>query len=363
LKTSNPYELRLRALRKAMSRHDLEALYVGARPNVAYLSGFNGSAGHLLVTQDSVTLFTDSRYAVQAVEQTSGVEVSVGDRDSLLDLLESLQGRRIRVLGYERNRLSLEDFERLREAPGRRRLAAMEGLVEGLRVVKSEAEIDAVRRSVDLNSAALERVLASVRPSWTENRTAGELEYWMRRLGAAGASFPTIVASGAHSALPHASPRNEKLGKNRLILIDQGADLAGYASDMTRVASFGDPGPEARKIHAAVARALEAAVATVRAGVSTRAVDQAARRSLAAEGLEDLFTHSIGHGVGLEIHEPPFFRRGSGQSIRLRAGMVITVEPGVYVPGTGGVRIEDILVVRPQGFERLTKTSPKLRIL
>jgi len=346
-----------------MLRDDLDALYVGARPNVRYLCGFTGSAGHLLITQDAVTLFTDSRYEVQAADQTSAVEVAVGKRDSLLDLLDSLQERRIRVLGYERNRLSLVDFERLRAARGRRRLVATEDLVEDLRIVKSDAEIEAIRRSVKLNSTALEKVFAAVRPSWTENRTAGELDYWMRRLGAAGASFPTIVASGAHSALPHASPRDEKLGKNRLILIDQGADLAGYASDMTRMASFGDPGAESRKIHSAVSRALEAAVATVRAGVSTRAVDQAARRSLAADGLEKLFTHSIGHGVGLEIHEAPFFRRASDQAIRLRSGMVVTVEPGVYVPGMGGVRIEDIVVVRPQGIERLTKTSPKLRIL
>lgn len=360
---TNEHPLRLRAVRKRMLRDDLDALYVGARPNVRYLCGFTGSAGHLLITQDAVTLFTDSRYEVQAADQTSGVEVAVGKRDSLLDLLDSLQERRIRVLGYERNRLSLVDFERLRAARGRRRLVATEDLVEDLRIVKSDAEIEAIRRSVKLNSTALEKVFAAVRPSWTENRTAGELDYWMRRLGAAGASFPTIVASGAHSALPHASPRDEKLGKNRLILIDQGADLAGYASDMTRIASFGDPGAEARKIHSAVSRALEAAVATVRTGVSTRAVDQAARRSLAADGLERLFTHSIGHGVGLEIHEAPFFRRGSDQAIRLRSGMVVTVEPGVYVPGMGGVRIEDIVVVRPQGIERLTKTSPKLRIL
>ena len=346
-----------------MLRDDLDALYVGARPNVRYLCGFTGSAGHLLITQDAVTLFTDSRYEVQAADQTSGVEVAVGKRDSLLDLLDSLQERRIRVLGYERNRLSLVDFEGLRAARGRRRLVATEDLVEDLRIVKSDAEIEAIRRSVKLNSTALEKVFAAVRPSWTENRTAGELDYWMRRLGAAGASFPTIVASGSHSALPHASPRDEKLGKNQLILIDQGADLAGYASDMTRMASFGDPGAEARKIHSAVSRALEAAVATVRAGVSTRAVDQAARRSLAADGLEKLFTHSIGHGVGLEIHEAPFFRRGSDQATRLRSGMVVTVEPGVYVPGMGGVRIEDVVVVRPQGIERLTKTSPKLRIL
>lgn len=354
---------RLRRLRKRMLAGDLDALYVGARPNIRYLSDFTGSAGHLLVEHDQVTLFTDSRYTVQAGEQTSGVEVSVGKRDSFLDFLASLKERKIGALGYERNRLSLSAFEALQEARGRRKLLPQEQLVEELRVVKSEAEIDAIRRSVDLNSESLERVLGAVRPTWTENRTAGELDYWMRRLGAAGSSFETIVAAGAHSALPHATPRNERLGKNRLVLIDQGADLDGYASDMTRVVSFGDPGAEARKIHAAVLDALEAAVSTVRAGVSTRTVDQAARKSLEKKGLADRFTHSIGHGVGLEIHEPPFFRRGSDQALRLKAGMVITVEPGVYLPGIGGVRIEDILVVRAKGYERLTKTSPKLRIL
>ena len=360
---ADPRADRIGSLRAHLDRERVDALYVGSAANIRYLTGFTGSAGHLLITGEAAILFTDSRYEIQSAEETDGIEIVIGRRDSLQDLLEALPRRAVRRLAYERALISAALLERLADVVSRSKLVGLDDAVERLRLIKTEAEIEAIRRSVELNSAAFERVLAKIRPTWTERRTAAELDYWMQRLGASGAAFPTIVASGAHSALPHARPRDAACGSGVPVLVDQGALLAGYASDMTRVVCLGSASAELRRVYSAVRRALEAAVAAIRPGVSTRTVDWAARRSLREDGLEKLFTHSIGHGVGLEVHEQPFFRRGPGRGVRLRQGMVVTVEPGVYVAGELGVRLEDMVVVRQKGYERLTKTPLKLRIL
>ncbi len=352
---------RLRKLRRRLDKLDLTALYVGAASNVRYLTGFTGSAGHLLVTADALTLFTDGRYRTQAHQETDGVEIVAEPRDSMGLLLEALDDRRVRELGYERNRLSLTAFERLRGSKRRRKLVALDGFVEEQRQIKSEREIDRIRRSAELASDAFEDWCGKLRPTWTERRAAAELEYLMRRRGAEGAAFETIVASGPHTALAHARPRDVRVGRKSLILIDHGAILGGYSSDMTRVVSFGDPGLEMRRIHEAVREAEQAALEAVRAGRKASTIDRAARKALKTSGLAESFSHSTGHGVGLEVHEPPVL--GPKREQRLKEGMVVTIEPGVYVEGLGGVRIEDMVVVRKNGCERLTLGDRGLRLL
>ena len=353
---------RLKGLRRKLARRPYEAFHVGARPNVRYLTGFTGSSGELLVTAHEAILFTDGRYQTQAAEQTSEIEISIStDRAPFAAMLEALSARRIRRLGFEANRMAFSQHRLLLEARPKLTLDAVDGWIEVLRAVKSPAEIDTLRRSAELNSRAFEAVLARWRPSWTERRVAAEIDYEIGRQGGEGPSFDTIVAGGTHGALPHASPRAESPPKRSLVVLDHGAILDGYASDMTRMASWGDPGPQARRMFDAVLEAQLAALDAVQSGVTASAIDRAARKVLKRHGLADRFPHSTGHGLGLEIHERP--KLGRKENVRLQEGMVVTIEPGAYVPELGGVRIEDMAVVRRSGCEILTPTPKALRIL
>jgi Xaa-Pro aminopeptidase len=237
-----------------------------------------------------------------------------------------------------------------------------------LRTLKSDDEIATIRASVQLNSAALEHALKHLKPNMTELDLAAEIEYRMRRLGADGTAFDTIVASGPRSALPHAKPTDGAILRDELLLIDMGANVAGYASDMTRTLAVGKLDPKKRRMYRAVLESQLAALNAVGAGVSCASVDRAARAVLrtftprhSAESLDKLFIHSTGHGLGLEIHERP--RVGRKESTKLETGMVITIEPGVYLEGVGGVRIEDTVVVTANGCEILTPTRKELVVL
>ena len=235
-----------------------------------------------------------------------------------------------------------------------------------MREIKSRAEIEAIRRSVELNSAAFDAACAEAEPGWLESRFAAELEFRMRSLGAECAAFPTIVASGAHAALPHTRPRGERIRTESLVVIDQGAILGGYCSDMTRMIAIGDLDTTQKRLVEAVLEAQQAAIEAIRPGVECQTVDSRARQVLrkttvCGVRLDTAFTHSTGHGLGLEIHETP--RIAPGQTQRLEVGMVITVEPGVYLEGRTGVRVEDVVAVTERGCEVLTRTARQLRVL
>jgi Xaa-Pro aminopeptidase len=227
--------------------------------------------------------------------------------------------------------------------------------------VKSPREVELIRGAVKINSEAYERALKRYKPGMLESELGAELDYQMRRLGAEYAAFDTIVASGAHSALPHAHPRAVEIEANALLLVDMGAQANGYASDMTRMALPGKPSRRAKQLYRAVLDAQLEAIGATRAGATAASVDQAARRVLKSAGLDSLFIHSTGHGLGLEIHEHP--RIGKTEKSALQAGMVITIEPGVYVEGWGGIRIEDTVLVTDGGCEVLTPTAKELRVL
>ncbi len=337
----------------------IDAVLIGALPNIRYLTGFDGSAGWLLVEPEKTTLYVDGRYGVQAATQTSGIDVEVSASEPLGPLLERLEKQHLRRVGFERNRLGYATYERIRENGFEP--VPLDAPVERLRAVKSEAEIEAIRRSLALNSEAFERAVRAFRPSWTEQRLAAEIDHQAALLGASAPAFATIVASGPHGALPHAHPRPVRIARKSLIVVDHGAILDGYASDMTRMLSIGEAPREQRDLVDAVLVAQQAAIEAVRPGRSAAAVDRVARQALAERGFDHLFIHSTGHGLGLEIHEPP--RLGVRDRIRLKQGMAITIEPGVYVEGMGGVRIEDVVVVRRGGCEVLTNTPRELRVL
>lgn len=338
----------------------VDALLVTALPNVRYLSGYTGSNGALLLSDSRSLLFTDPRYQTQAPLE-SDCDVKIAKGPLLAEIAKWVQKLSVKRLGFERGRISFESYDFLKRTATDCRLVPVSGAIERIRMVKAPAEIGTIKTAVDLNSAALEQALRGFRVGMTEIDLAAEIEYRMRRLGADGPSFETIVASGTRSALPHAHPVSSPINGNQLLLIDMGATVAGYTSDMTRTIGVGQLPPKAKRIYKAVLESQLAALETVKPGARCSAVDAAARSVLKKNGFDKLFVHSTGHGLGLEIHEMP--RIGRKDPTVLQPGMAITIEPGVYLEGFGGVRIEDTVVVTETGCQILTPTRKELLTL
>ncbi len=357
----NEFELRRRSVSEGLADRKLDAMLIAGGPNLRYLSGFTGDNGNLLLTADRAILFTDPRFEIQSAEETT-CRVRIAKGPLALDVAAVVKRMGLATIGYEPGRMTVEAFEAVRsKLPMKASLQAAPGWIEQLRMMKSASEIELIRRSVETNSRAFEQAVSRARAGMRESDLAAELEYRMRRLGAEKPSFETIVAGGARSALPHAQPTSAKFEPGQLVVVDMGAQQEGYASDMTRMLHVGAPSAKTKKMYRAVLEAQLAAIDTVKAGVATAKVDRAARQVLKGYGLDQLFVHSTGHGLGLEIHEPP--RVGRRDKSRLAAGMAITIEPGVYLEGFGGIRIEDTVVVTETGCEILTPTSKELRIV
>jgi Xaa-Pro aminopeptidase len=336
------------------------AFLVTALPNVRYLTGFTGSNGMLLLTPDRALLFTDPRYQTQAPRE-SDCDVKIAKGPLVKELASWIKRLNVKSLAIEQNRISFDEYRQLGESLRGVRLKPVSGAVEHLRMVKSAAEIATIRASVQLNSAALEQALRQFKPSMAEVDFAAEIEYRMRLLGADGTAFETIVASGERTALPHAHPTDRPIQTNQLLLVDMGARVAGYCSDMTRTHAVGKLNPKARRMYRAVLESQLAAIDAVKPGVSCTTVDRAARDVLRGYGMDKLFIHSTGHGLGLEIHEGP--RVGRKDRTKLEPGMTITIEPGVYMEGVGGIRIEDTVAVTDRACEVLTPTGKELAVL
>jgi Xaa-Pro aminopeptidase len=356
----------------------VDQLLLSAQFDVRYLTGFTGTNGVAVVAaQDDAALegeaqegaahrfLTDFRYDTQSAEQVP----DVFSREIVaVDLLEAAVGGLERrpaeagagKLGFDDSAITVKQHTRLRELLSEGwELVECGGLVAGMREVKDEGELARIRAAAELADAALREVLEQGLVGRTERDVASELELRMRRLGAEAPSFPSIVAAGTHSALPHAEPRAVEIPKDTLLTIDWGALLDGYCSDCTRTFATGSLSDDAREIYELVRHAQEEALAAVRPGPSGRDIDAVARSIIEDAGHGDRFGHGLGHGVGLEVHEAPRLSRTSGEQ-QLRAGNVITVEPGVYLPGRFGVRIEDLLVVREDGGESLSGLSKEL---
>jgi Xaa-Pro aminopeptidase len=340
-----------------LDERELDALLVTNLVNVRYLSGYTGTNGVVLVgVRDLRCFVTDFRYVTQAEQQVHGFERRVGEQDLLDDALAALPDGDVR-LGIEDQHMAVRTFERVRGAlPDSVELVPAGGIVERLRERKDAEEVARIRAAAELADAALQRTLEDGLAGRTERAVAHALEQELRRLGAERPSFDTIVASGVHGALPHAVPRDLEIPRDCLVTIDWGAQLDGYCSDCTRTFAVGEPGARAREVYELVLRAQQAGLDAVQPGVSGRDADAAARELIAGAGFEERFGHGLGHGVGLEIHEAPRLSRTSDAT--LAAGHVVTVEPGIYLPGELGVRIEDLVLVTDDGCERLN-TLPK----
>jgi len=356
------FSLRRENLLEDLSRRHLGALLVTHLANIRYLCGFTGSAAVLIVADGRYTFFTDGRYREQARTEVQGARVVVPKGPVLYAAARALADFRVRTVGVESEHMSLAEEARVaRILRSKARLRQTRRLVEEHRMVKEPAEVARLRAAVRLGSSLFDKAVAAIRPGVPERAVAAEIEYAARCAGAEGMAFETIVAAGRRSALPHGLASAQSIPRRGFVVLDFGVILGGYCSDMTRTLYVGKPAAQAYRLYQAVRDAQEAAIAAVQPGRKVGEIDGAARRVLRRAGLARNFTHSTGHGVGLEIHEPPRIAREE-QDV-LRPGMVITIEPGAYVPGYGGVRIEDMVVVTPTSCEVLTPTTKELLVV
>jgi len=356
---------RIGQLRRRLTKAGLHGLLVTHLPDLRYLSGFTGSSAALAITRRNARLYTDSRYRTQAAEEVADAEVEVVSGPPAVAAVEWLAAQPgVVFAGFDPVRTSVADLARWRAAlPTRLRRSLLTplaaSLIEPLRGVKDDDELALMIEAALMGCKLFEGILGFIEPGLREFEVAAELEYQARLLGAEGMSFETIVASGVRSALPHGRATAAKLPRNGFVTLDFGVILKGYCSDMTRTVHLGKPAVKERFAYEAVLEAQEAGIAAVAPGTSCGDVDEAARGVLRNAGLAEAFSHSTGHALGLEIHEPP--RIGAGQAIRLQAGMVITIEPGIYLPERFGVRIEDMVAVTRSGGQVLTP-APKALI-
>jgi Xaa-Pro aminopeptidase len=349
---------RRRSLSERLSELNVDALLVSSPANLRYLTEYAGSNGLLLLTPGDAHFFTDPRYAIVAAQEIT-CKVHIEKRSLILGVAAIIARKHLKKIGFETAWTHYEDYIKLKDAlPLGSELQPIGRVIEEQRMIKSPSEIAAIRASVLTNSKAYAKTIRRVKAGMKEQDIAAELDYQMRNLGAEKAAFETIVAAGVRSALPHAHPTASRLGENELLLIDMGASQDGYASDMTRVVHTGAPPKRIAKLYQAVLEAQLAAIQSIKPGMTTGEVDAAARNVLKRHELDHVFVHSTGHGLGLEIHEPPRIARKD--KTKLQAGMAITIEPGAYIDGLGGIRIEDTVLVTEQGFEVLTPTPKEL---
>ena len=348
---------RLSRLRFLFGATGCDAILVTHLPNIHYLCGFTGSSGMLLVEVERATLFTDGRYTFQCREEVSGAAVKIVSGGLVRAAGEMLRQKRGSTrVAYSAGQVSVAQKQALGTAAGNRvRWVPGKSEVERLRAVKDAGELSKMRAAADLISEVWTGAVRRIKVGISELQVAADLEYAMKSHGASGPSFETIVASGARSAWAHARATSKLLKKNELVVMDQGAILRGYCSDMTRTVFLGRPSDRVRRMYDAVLDAQQAAKSVIKAGVTAGDVDAAARQVLKREKLAQYFTHSTGHGLGMEVHEMP--RLAAGESVVLEVGMVVTVEPGVYIEGLGGIRIEDDVVVTSTGAEELTSAT------
>lgn len=354
-----PFHHRWRKLIALSHESGIDALLVVHPANWFYLTGFSGEAGALVVSRKGTTLVTDGRFMVQASAETKGVRIRQQEGTLLDSVAKVLRDARARRVGFDPVHMTVSQLQGARKASGSPlRWVPAPGMVERLRLRKDAGELAQMRKAAILAGEIVEFGIRLLRPGVSEMEVAAEMEYHMRKRGAAGPSFETIVAFGERAALPHARPTGKRLRKNELVVLDLGVILGHYCSDITRTVFVGRASKRIRTWYKAVLEAQAAAISTVKEGVACGDVDAAARQILSGYGLDHLFVHSTGHGLGLEVHEDP--RVAKGQTWRLEPGNVITIEPGVYAEGVGGIRIEDDVAVHAGHTEVLTRAPRNL---
>ena len=354
-------DMRLERLRDRLQEEDLDGFLISSAENRRYLSGFTGSAGHLLISADEAVLATDFRYVEQGGKQAPGFRVERTGREPWLPRISAELG--LKRIGFESDQVTVSDHGALQKsleetkAAGRPELVPTTSLVDRLRAVKEEAELKLLTRAVIIADKAMDRVAPTIEPGATEGEVAWELEKAMRERGAEAISFDVIVGAGPNGALPHHRADSTVIKAGDAVVIDMGATYEGYCSDLTRTFIVGEPDDTFKRVYDTVLRAQLAAEERVTAGSTGGEADAIARDIIVEAGYGDEFGHSLGHGVGLEVHEYP--RVGATSEDVLEDGMVFTIEPGIYISGWGGVRIEDIVVME-DGRARVLSRAAKL---
>jgi Xaa-Pro aminopeptidase len=365
--------LRRSKLVDTLAGEGLDAIIVGGTANVSYLTGFSGDSSYLILGRDKTLLVSDGRFTQQIAEECPGLPAHIRPTGQTLyqATAEVLSQSRYRAVGFEAAHVTVAELETLRELAPAISGKGVRDAVEQLRVLKDASEVAQIREAIAIAERAFAALRVFLRGSDSEKDLSDNLEYYVRRCGGKSSSFPSIVAVGERSALPHAPASARQVQEGELVLVDWGASGRFYKSDLTRVlvprtnspfqsrANALRAGAQLEKVYAAVLQAQEQALRMIRPGVPAQEVDSAARQVISAAGFGERFTHGLGHGIGMEVHEAPALRPNS-QTI-LQAGMVMTVEPGIYVPGWGGVRIEDDVLVTPDGSEVLTSVPKDLQ--
>lgn len=341
-------------LRRELKKLRVNAVLISDPVNVRYLTGFTGDSTYFIVSDRKEVLVSDTRFETQIAEECPGLDVEIRDARMTTEALvaKTLGRMKYRSLAVEAEHLSKAKYDGLAKQLTGINLVDSAGLVQGLRAIKDKRETDQIRESIRVAQRAFMSIRATILPTQSEIDVAAELEYQIRRLGGEGCSFPPIVGVGSRAALPHGRPSKTQIDAAPFVLIDWGATVCGYASDLTRVLVTGKCPAKFERVYATVLQAQQVAIDRIRPGAKARDVDRAARSVIADGGFGKYFGHGLGHGFGLEIHELP--RLSPLSDAELQPGMVVTVEPGVYLPGWGGIRIEDDVLVTPDGCEILT---------
>lgn len=353
-------ERRLQEIRRQLSVSRLDALVVSHIPHVRYLTGFSGSNGLCIITPRKQYFLTDRRYRDQSKTEVEGFKIIVTKIGLIEEVGKLRLLRGISRIGFESVHTSVEAYSKMKGGFAGSRLVPTKSIVESVSAVKDESEIQLILRAIRITEKVFQKLLQMLRPGLAEQEVAAEIGYWHRRFGADEDAFDPIVASGLRGALPHGRASAKKIKRGEMVTLDFGCSFHGYHSDLTRTVAIGRPTTRARKIYQIVLEAQRRAIESVKPGLKASEPDRIARNSIRRRGFGKYFSHSLGHGLGIEIHEQ--LRLSAQSKETLRVGNVVTVEPGIYIPGFGGVRIEDDIVVRENGCEVLT-TAPKELII
>ena len=352
---------RLRKMNLVLQERGIDGFLVTNLPSVRYLSGFSGSNGLCLVGRESSFFLTDFRYEEQSHKEVRGLRIAIAKDSLFKELGKRKLLRGMRRVGIEGNYLPVSEYQKLKKAHPRLRFVALADVVEGISAVKDEEEIDLIKKAVRISDKVFSEVLKSIRPGVRELEISAEISFLHKAHGAERDAFETIVASGPRGALPHGIASAKKIRKGEFVTLDFGCVYHGYCCDITRTVSVGEPSKKLREVYRVVAEAQMEAIEAVKPGMSAKDLDAVARRHIGRKGFGRFFRHSLGHGIGLQIHEPP--RISPQSSYRLREGNVITIEPGIYLPGIGGVRIEDDVSIIDGKSVVLNKASKELVVL
>lgn len=358
---NNIIKQRIKNLRDKLIEKNLEAVLITKRENYIYLSGFTGTSAYLIITQTEEILLTDFRYEEQANIQASCYQVIKYQGKIYKAIEDILVSRKVKVLAFEEGYLTYNDYQEYRQNLSVKDFVPLTNIVEKMRFLKDSSEIALIKKAVEIADAGFNHIVKYIQPGMKEIDVATELEYCMKKLGAKGPSFDTIIASGVRSSLPHGVASEKIIARGDAITIDFGAIYEDYCSDMTRTVFIGEPDAKMKEIYNLVLKAQLDAIHAAKVGLTGKEIDLVARNVIYHEGYTENFGHGLGHAVGLEIHEEP--RLSPTGNIKMENGMVVTVEPGIYIPGFGGVRIEDIIVINEDKPLILTSSTKEMIII